>query len=236
MSQSTSNDAPPTLSVHELVALVSTLQTEVLGLKQLVLERETRAGSLEETIVNLTQENEILKRRLFGNKTERSKTSELQLTLGDLLEDEKQLQKQLDAAVAAAKKQDQDQGPAAEKANPKPKGRRDLSVSGLPKVLVQILDEELEKSGKRIGFDVSRELMFQRGGWRVLSNESPSTRSRVPTAKASSGFRLHRDCSVGACCTPPPLHTCLCRSSRSACLTIASSNTSAIKVSSSTAA
>ena len=104
MSQSTSNNGEPTLSAQELVALVSTLQTEVLGLKAQMVERDTKVDSLQETIVNLTHENELLKRRLFGNKTERSNTSELQLTLGDLLKDEEQLQKQLDAAIAEARK------------------------------------------------------------------------------------------------------------------------------------
>ena len=48
---------------------------------------------LEETIANLAHENMLLKRRLFGNKTERSQTSEMQLALGDLLAAEAQLQR-----------------------------------------------------------------------------------------------------------------------------------------------
>jgi len=168
VSQSTPNDGALTLSVQELVGLVSTLQTEVLGLKAQMGERDVQNDSLRETIVNLTHENELLKRRLYGNKTERSNTSELQLTLGDLLKDEKQLQQQLDAAVAEAHKDSGDSGEPTEKPRAKPKGRRDLSVSNLPKILVEIKDEELEKTGKRIGFEESRELMFRRGGFRVL--------------------------------------------------------------------
>ena len=50
-----------------------------------------------------------------------------------------------------------------------PKGRRDLSVSKLPRVLVEILDEEREASGcRRIGFEDSRQLMFRRGGFAIL--------------------------------------------------------------------
>ena len=168
VSQSTPHDGEPILSVQELVALVSTLQTEVLGLKTQAVEQDTKVDSLQETIVNLTHENELLKRRLFGNKTERSHTSELQLTLGDLLNEEKQLQKQLDAAVADACGEGGGDDKGAEKAKPKPKGRRDLELSGLPQVRVDILDEELEKTGKRIGFEIARELMFRRGGWSVL--------------------------------------------------------------------
>ena len=165
VSESTPNQNQPTLSPQELVALVTTLQTEVLGLKTRMDEGEVQNDSLRETIVNLTHENELLKRRLYGNKTERTNTSELQLTLGELLKDEKQLQKELDAAVAAAQN---DGNEAPSKPKHKPKGRRDLSVSNLPKVLIEIKDEELEKTGKRIGFEESRELMFRRGGWSVL--------------------------------------------------------------------
>lgn len=168
VSQSTPHDGEPTLSVQELVALVSTLQTEVLGLKTQAVEQDTKVDSLHETIVNLTHENEILKRRLYGNKTERTNTSELQLALGDLLKDEKQLQKQLNAAIAEANKDGGASDEPTEKPKRKPKGRRDLSLSNLPKVLVEIKDEELEKAGKRIGFEESRELMFRRGGFRVL--------------------------------------------------------------------
>ena len=150
--------------------LVSTLQTEVLGIKTRLTESETRNDSLQETIVNLAHENELLKRRLYGNKTERLRTSENQLALGDLLNDEKQLKKQLDEALAKAKAE-ADQAappppPGAAKA--KPKGRRDLSTSDLPQVLLEILDEDLEKIAKRIGWDVSRQLLFRRGGFSVL--------------------------------------------------------------------
>ncbi len=164
---STPDRAVPTPSAAELSALVSTLQVELVGLKSRTHEQ---IESLRETIVNLSHENELLKRRIYGNKTERSHTSELQLTLGDLLESEKQLQKQLDEAIAKARASSNDaaEPPPNDKLQPKPKGRRDLSASNLPRVLLEILDEELEKSGKRIGFDVSRQLMYRRGGFAVL--------------------------------------------------------------------
>jgi transposase len=159
----------PALSSAELTALVSALQVELVGLKSRVTEHESQNDSLRETILNLTHENELLRRRLYGNKTERSQTSELQLTLGNLLEAEKQLQKQLDEAVAKAQNgADADNAATDERAKTKPKGRRDLALSKLPRVLLEILDEELEKTAKRIGFDESRQLMYRPGGFAVL--------------------------------------------------------------------
>src|SRR6188768_3225913 len=131
---------------------------------------DTQVGSLEETIVNLAHENELLKRRLYGTKTERLRTSENQLALGDLLNDEKQLQKQLDAAVEKAKSEagqsDEPAPPAAPKA--KPKGRRNLLSSDLPRFLVDLRDPKLEETAKFIGWDESPQLMYRRGGFMVL--------------------------------------------------------------------
>jgi transposase len=151
---------------QEAAGIVAALQGEVAGLK-------VQIGVLQDTIVNLTHENVLLKRRLFGNKTERSRTDELQLTLGDLLDREKQLQKELDQALAAA--QDAQRGDAEKRSGsendkpaPKPRGRRDLSTSTLPKVPVEIIDPKLEQQGKRIGHDVSYQLIYRRGGFAVL--------------------------------------------------------------------
>ena len=99
---SSASESKSKLSADELTVLVSALQTEVFGIKTRLTESETRNDSLQETIVNLAHENELLKRRLYGNKTERLRTSENQLALGDLLNDEKQLKKQLDEALAKA--------------------------------------------------------------------------------------------------------------------------------------
>lgn len=162
VSSERSAESKSKLSLEELAAFVSTLQAEML-------QRDTKIDSMQETIVNLSHENELLKRRLFGNKTERLRTSENQLALGTLLDDEKQLQKQLAAAVAATKAANEPSAPPTHPAaKAKPKGRRDLSTSDLPKVLLEILDEDLEKSAKRVGWDVSHQLLFRRGGFAVL--------------------------------------------------------------------
>ena len=159
-------------SLAELAAAVSTLQVELVAVKSRLRESEAQNEALRETIVNLTHENQLLKRRLYGNKSERLKTSELQLSLGGLLDAEKQLQKELDEAVAKAHADGQAESDIpkapAEKPKAKPKGRGDLLESDLPRVLLEILDEELEKTAKRIGFEQSLHLMFRRGGYSVL--------------------------------------------------------------------
>jgi hypothetical protein len=61
-------------------------------MKTRVAESKTRNESLPETILNLAHGNELLKRRIDGSKTETLRTSEKQLALRSLLDDEKQLQ------------------------------------------------------------------------------------------------------------------------------------------------
>jgi hypothetical protein len=149
-----------------------------------------QVGALQDTIVSLTHENVILKRRLFGNKTEQSRTNELQLTLGNLLDREMELQKELEKAAAAAR-----EAAAAEQANrpsqpgnetkpTKPKGRRDLSASSLPKVPVEIMDPVLEQQGKRIRHDVSYQLICRRGGFAVLVRQV--VKYELPTKDGST--------------------------------------------------
>jgi transposase len=157
------------MTAEAMAAQVAALQAELAGIKA---DNAVKVGALEGTIANLAHENALLRRRLYGNKTERSVTSELQLALGDLLAGEAQLQKDLAAAVGAAN--------AAAEATPdptkppggeprKPRGRRNLLASKLPRYAVEILDAELEERGcRRIGFEDSGQLMFRRGGFMVL--------------------------------------------------------------------
>ena len=54
-----------TPSAAELASLFSALQVELVGLKSHVAERDTQIASLQETVLNLTHENALLKRRLL---------------------------------------------------------------------------------------------------------------------------------------------------------------------------
>jgi transposase len=121
-------EASATISMGDLAAAVSALQVELVGVNSRLREREVETESLRETIVNLSHENQLLKRRIYGNKTERSQTSELQLSLGDLFEAEKQLQQQLGRAVAQANDQGGD-GTPSEK--PKPKTNHRARAGGI---------------------------------------------------------------------------------------------------------
>jgi transposase len=142
--------------------VIAALQTTLLSL-------QGQIEALQRSLVSLGSENTLLKRRLFGAKSERRGTSELQLTLGDLLDQQKALQKQLDDLT---RPEDEPapppEPPRPPTPRPKPKGRRDLSASTLPKVVVDISDAKLAAQGKVIGHDDSYQLMYQPGGWRVL--------------------------------------------------------------------
>jgi Transposase C of IS166 homeodomain len=153
----TSSDPRRTpIPAEDTATLLAVLQAELVGMKA---ETAAKVAALEDTIANLAHENALLKRRLYGNKTERSYTSEAQLALGDLLAGEAQLQQDLNAAVAKAEEAaPEPAGPTGPRDSTKPKGRRDLFASKLPRCLVEILDEELEAKGcRRIGFEESKQ-------------------------------------------------------------------------------
>ncbi len=155
----------------------------IASLRDVIASLEGKQAALESSLINHASEIEILKRRLYGPRSERTGTNELQLTLGDLLADDERLQKELDAQT----KGDASNAPAATTSaegsvaslggtppaappngKAKPKGRRDLSASKLPKVVVEFTDPELAKQGRLIGYDESRQLMREPGGFKVL--------------------------------------------------------------------
>lgn len=156
------------MTAEELARQLAALQAELTAAKA---EAAAKVSSLEDTLANLAHENALLKRRLYGKRTERSFTSELQLSLGDLLAGEAELQRELTAAVTKAEDAAGTKPEGPKGSRPKPKGRRNLLTSDLPRYIIEILDEERERpdSGcRRIGFDDSHQLMFQRGGYSVL--------------------------------------------------------------------
>jgi transposase len=159
------DDKSPTRSSNA-TSLIAELQAEHAGFKA---EMEIKVASLEDTITNLTHENTLLKRRLYGNKTERSLTSELQLALDDLLAGQAQLRKELEKKIKDAT----DAAPPEPEGSGKPRahGRRDLALleSKLPRVLIEIIDEQLEGRGcRRVGFEESRQLAHRPGGLYIL--------------------------------------------------------------------
>lgn len=169
--------------ISVLRAAVADREAMVRSLREVIASLEGRMAALESALVNHANENEVLKRRLFGPRTERSGTSELQLSLGDLLKQQEELQKKLDEAVrksrdedSAAAASDGDDNSATPKdkpARPTPKGRRNLAESTLPRVRVDLRDGNIEASGGRlIGWETSHELMRQQAAWKVLEKRT----------------------------------------------------------------
>lgn len=146
-------------------AEVAEREKVITSLQEIVRSLEGKNGALESALINHAAEIELLKRKLFGTKSERMGTNELQLLLGDILADVAPLQRALDAANTD--KPEEDESPRGKSKAP-PKGRRDLSVSKLPKVEVELTDPELAAKGRLIDFEETRELMYVRGGFRVL--------------------------------------------------------------------
>ena len=157
-------DEEETISPEVMAATIAQLQAELAGSKS---EAAVKVASLEDTITGLAHEITLLKRRLYGNKTERSATSEVQLALGDLLAGEAQLQKELDKKINDAT----DGAPPDPKGDgkPRPHGRRNLAASKLPRVVIEIVHEVLEAQGcRRVGFEDSYQVGFRPGGFFIV--------------------------------------------------------------------
>jgi transposase len=203
------DDTSPTKTA-DVVAMIAQLQAEHAGFKA---EMAIKVTSLQDTITNLSHENALLKRRLYGNKTERSLTSELQLALGDLLGAQTQLAKELeqkvDEALNAAPP-----APEGGKGTGKPHGRRDLALleGKLPRVVVEITDEQMEVRGRRIGFEESRQFAYRPGGLYILVKrtakyEMPANASADTTstpAEAANASASADTTADSASCEPQP--------------------------------
>jgi transposase len=162
-----SNVEPPAvMSAEAMAATIAGLQAE-LATKD--AEHAAKVAALEDSLTELAHENALLKRRLFGTRSERSLTSELQLALGDLLASEAKLQADLDASVEKAKDAAPKPEPSEGTGKARPHGRRNLFASSLPRVPVEIRDAALEAQGARlIRFEDSNQLAFRRGGFFVV--------------------------------------------------------------------
>ena len=153
-------------SPEVMAATISALQAEIAAKDA---EHAAKVAALEDSLTDLAHENAVLKRRLFGTRSERSVTSELQLALGDLLASEAKLQADLDAHVKKAKDAAPTSASPERKGAPQPHGRRDLFASKLPRIPVELRDPAREAAGDRlIRFEDSAQLGFRRGGWFVV--------------------------------------------------------------------
>jgi len=167
--------------VAERDALVAERDAIIATLRALVQSHEGKIAALNNALRAYISENELLKRRLFGTKSERTNTSEFQLLLAGLFPEDAALREQLEQALAPGDSGANEDGEDAktgsgdkEKSKPraKPKGRRDLSASNLPKITCDIDDPELAKQGRLIRRESTYELMHVRGGLRVLEKRT----------------------------------------------------------------
>lgn len=151
-------------------SVVAALQAEVA---QLRLESATTIAELRQTLATLREENQVLLRRLYGNKTERLHTDETQLAFVDLLKDKQTLQRELNALIDEAAKaaSDSGDGPPAKKKRTGG-GRRNLSESSLPRKYVEITDPRYEGKYRRAGFDTSYQVYRQRAEFAVLVKQT----------------------------------------------------------------
>ncbi len=158
----------------------------VAAQRELIASLQGKNAALESALINHADEIALLKRKLFGARSERGGTHELQLLLGDILEDEAVLQKHLDElraqGAADADEKKRDEKPAKDR--PKPKGRRDLSLSTLPQVVVELTDPQLAARGELIGFEDTRQLGRRRGGFFVVVKRT--AKYRIPSAEGTT--------------------------------------------------
>ena len=179
-------DNKPQAKATDGVDLLAALQAEIA---QMRIEMQAQLASQQETIASLREENQLLLRRLYGNRTERSMTSETQLAFDDLLKAEAALQKELDdarkmAAVFEGKPGQPDNNAPTSKR--KPTGRRNLAQSSLPRIEVEIDDPTLEGKHPRCGFDVSYQLYLKRAQYAVVVKKTVNY--EVTTAQGTSGL------------------------------------------------
>jgi transposase len=153
----------------------------VTTLLDLVKSHEGKLSALQSTLLATIAENELLKRKLYGTKSERTNTSEFQLVIAGLFPENEALRDALTAALTPGDSGngggddgDEKTGRDEKEKKPRatPKGRRDLSASDLPKVVCKIEDEELAQQGRRIKYDSTYELLHLRGGLRVLEKQT----------------------------------------------------------------
>jgi hypothetical protein len=166
----------------------------IASLRAIVTSLEGQTNALQSALVTHATELELLRRKLYGTKSERTNTDEFQLLLEGIFGETTALQRHLDDAQRERDGQAGGDGDApqgnAPKDRPKPKGRRNLSASKLPRVTVDISDAELAITGRFIGWDESFQLLYVRGGFRVLVKRV--ARFEVDKAGEKSALRVEQ--------------------------------------------
>lgn len=163
-----------------LVRQVAERDATIASLRATLATLEGTIAVLQSSLVNHANDLELMRRRLYGVKSERGGTSELQMLLGKFLDDKTELTAALEKlveetaaagdAVAGEPVADSDAAPPAPPPvePPAPKGRRDLWNSKLPIVPLRIVDAELAAKGRLIGWDETRQLIRTRAEVKIL--------------------------------------------------------------------
>ncbi len=167
-------------SAEELQGQLGERDALIAKLRELVQSLEGKNSALNSSLLAYIAENDLLKRKLFGTKSERTNTSEFQLLLESLFPENAALREELAGALAPGNSGANEDGEPAKtgsgdkekKPRAKPKGRRDLSASNLPRITCDIDDPELAKRGRLIKYQSTFELMHVRGGLRVLEKRT----------------------------------------------------------------
>lgn len=149
--------------VAELEAALSSMKTE---LKTVRAERDKLRRAYDQLKAHL----ELLRRRIFVAKAERIDTSQLEMEFAETTAKLKKLAKELgeDGAHAdegtGATSNGDDGRPSGKRKTSKGSGRPDLRSLGLPEERVEILDDELEATAERVGFETTYLLGRRRVG------------------------------------------------------------------------
>jgi transposase len=155
-------------------------QCDRAQLQAKLTESEQTLERVRQAYTHALEQLQLAKRKLFMAKAERHEAVPEQLQLDLLHKQVEQLGKELNQAESAAQiaetssnsTTEQPKKPAkfngADREGPKSSGRRNLELSSLPMIRVEITDPELEGKAERIGVEESWKLGFERGGQRRI--------------------------------------------------------------------
>lgn len=158
---------------------VAALSAEVAELRGKLARAESALANLRVRYHQLVEELHLVKRRLIVAKAERlDDVPAAQLAFDRLLAETQAIAKVLEAASDS----DDDDGDddttksSGDKAAKKkrrqsttsPSGRRDLALSGLPEIPVELTDPALEGIAERIGVETTSRVGYERGGYRRI--------------------------------------------------------------------